>query len=233
MRRAFLVLVSLAVLILGGGAVWWFSQGSEAPSTGITAPPADEATTTTATATDSEPGEGSGGRVTYALTEESRASFTIDEELRGTPTTVVGTSSIVLGEILVDPHDPASIAIGTILINARDFTTDSGNRNRAIRGPILDADTFEFIEFAPTAIEGFGGGPEASFTITGDLSIRGVAHPVTFDVVARLDAEIIRGTATAVVDRTQWGLNIPNAPGVANVSESVTLTLEFEAAPTS
>jgi polyisoprenoid-binding protein YceI len=232
MNRTFGLLALAVVLVAGGGAAWWFSQGNEAPSVDVTAPPVSStATTVGGTSPTSVPNEPEAeSAVRYALTDGSRAIFTLDEELRGTPTTVVGTSTIVLGEMLFDPSDAASLQIGTILVNARDFMTDSGNRNRAIRGPILDADTFEFIEFAPTSIDGLDG-TGSSFTVTGDLKIRDV-NPATFEVTASLDGEVVTGTATAVVDRTQWGLDIPNAPGVANVSESVTLVLEFTAAPT-
>lgn len=200
-RNVVLAAAILLVAILGGGAVWWFGQGTEAPSVDVTAPPV-ETTTTEGTAS-------ADGAVTYALTNASTATFAIDEELRGQPATVVGTSTIVLGEIVLDDDDPAAAQVGTILVNARDFSTDSNNRNRAIRGPILDAD------------------------IAGDLTIRDVANPVVFEVTGRLNSdETISGTATATVDRTDWGINIPSAPGVANVSETVTLTLNFVAAPT-
>ncbi|MDX1448627.1 MAG: YceI family protein [Acidimicrobiia bacterium] len=223
------IAVAAAVVVIGGGAAWWFSQGTEAPSTDVTAPPVETSTTAATTPASTSTTEAS-APVTYSLTDDSIASFTITEELRGTPTTVVGVSDIVLGEVLFDPSDPSSLQIGTILVNARAFETDSSNRNRAIRGPILDADTFEFIEFVPTSIDE---GTEGEFTVTGDLTIRDQTNPVTFEVVAEIDGEIVRGTATATVDRTLWGLNIPSAPGVANVSEMVTLTLDFVAAPTS
>jgi polyisoprenoid-binding protein YceI len=160
--------------------------------------------------------------------------FVIAEELRGEPGIVTATSSIVLGEMALDPADPVSARLGTILVNARDFTTDSSNRNRAIRGPILDADTFEFVEFAPVSIDWLASsGSEVFFTVTGDLTIRDATNRVIFDVVATLNGdETITGTAEATVDRTDWGLNIPSAPGVADVSETVTLRLEFVAAPT-
>ena len=198
-----------------------------------TAPPLQTSTTFAADAP-TETAPVADGATIYALTGASRASFTIDEELRGSPTTVVAVSNIVLGEILFDSQDPAPVEIGTILVNARDFTTDSANRNRAIRGPILDADNFEFVEFAPTSVDGLvGSGGQSAFTLRGDLTIRHVTNPVTFEVTATLnDDSTISGTAVAEVDRTDWGLNIPNAPGVANVAETVTLTLDFVAAPT-
>ncbi len=227
-----------AVLALGvaGGAVWWFSQATEAPTVGVTAPPvATTAPATTPPESDATTStvEGSGGLITYVLSEESRAIFTIDEELRGQPKTVVGISTIVLGELLVDPDDASSVQVGTILVNARDFATDASNRDRAIGGPILDADNFEFITFTPTSIDDFDTtGSEVTFTITGDLTIREVSNEVTFAVSATMNADgTISGVAQSTVDRTDWGLNIPSAPGVANVSETVNLTLEFEAAP--
>ncbi|MEX2425039.1 MAG: YceI family protein [Acidimicrobiia bacterium] len=240
MNRTVLAVVAVLLATVVGAAAWWFSQGTEAPSVDVTAPSVettaaasgdvgDSSTTTTA------PEEAAGGLGTYALTDASRAVFTVDEELRGTPTTVVATSTIVLGEVAVDPGDPVStMQIGTILINARDFTTDSGSRNRAIRGPILDADSFEFIEFAPTSIDGVADtGNEVSFTVVGDLTIRDTTNPVSFDVTATRNGDgTISGTASATIDRTDWGLDIPNAPGVANVSEDVALSLEFVAAPT-
>jgi polyisoprenoid-binding protein YceI len=238
-RTATAVLAVLLAVGVGAGA-WWFSQGTEAPSVDVTAPPVG--TTTTASTqpadggatTTAAPVEAGDGPATYALTDASQAAFTITEDLRGTPTTVVGTSTIVLGEIAVDTDDPSTIQIGTILVNARDFTTDSGNRNRAIRGPILDADNFEFIEFVPDSIDVVDdSGPEVRLTVTGDLTIREIANPVTFDVAATLNGDgTISGTATATIDRTDWGLNIPSAPGVANVSEVVSLALDFVAAPT-
>lgn len=231
MRRG-LIVAGVVVVVIAAGAVWWFSQGTEAPTVGATAPPVGSTTTAAGASTVTTE---SGGAVTYELTGDTSATFTLTEELRGTPKTVTGVSSIVLGQAEVDPADPSSLTIGTVLVNARDFTTDSGNRNRAIRGPILAADTFENISFAPTSIDGLPAAPadQWTFTVTGDLTIRDVTNPVTFDVtLSASDPNRVVGTATATVDRTDWGLNIPSAPGVANVAEQVTLTLDIVAAPT-
>ncbi len=239
MNRTVAAVAGILVVVAAGAAFWLFGQGREAPSTDVTAPPLE---TTTAAGETTAAGGGEttlaagedGGTRTYALTDESRALFVIDEESRGQPNTVVGTSTIVLGELLLDPADPSSLQVGTVLVNARDFATDSGTRDGVLRGRILDTDTFEFIEFTPTAIDGLSGatGSEVTFTITGDLTIRDVTNPVTFAVTAALAAdETISGTAEATVDRTDWGINIPNAPGVANVSETVILRFEFVASP--
>lgn len=242
MNRTIALIAAVVVVIVGGAAAWWFSQGTEEPTVGATAPPvettaASEATEDTMESSDTTeaPATTADGSVTYALTDAASATFTIDEELRGNPVTVVGVSSIVLGEIVVDPANPSSLQIGTVLVNARDFTTDSGNRNRAVRGPILDADNFENIAFTPTSIDGLPSEAVDSlaFTVTGDLTIKETTAPVTFEVTLDVsNPDTVTGTAEATVDRTVWGLNIPSAPGVANVSEEVGLFLDIVAAPT-
>ena len=233
MKRIIGIAGAVLVVAVAGGAIWWFGQGNEAPTVGATAPPL-ETTSTMPTGT-TAPSDPASVAVAYQLADETTATFTLTEELRGTPKTVTGVSGIVLGEVVVDPAHPRSLRMGTVLVNARDFTTDSGNRNRAIRGPILAADTFEDIEFSPTSIDGLPDGPadDLSFTVTGDLTIRDVTNPVTFEVTLSADDPTrIVGTAVATVDRTDWGLNIPSAPGVANVAEEVRLTLDIVAVPT-
>jgi polyisoprenoid-binding protein YceI len=235
----------LAVVVVVAGAVWWFNTGDAEPTTDVTAPPV---ATTTAEAGGETPTTGggepiitvdaSGGGDVYEITSGSTASFTLDEELRGNPVTVVAVSSIVLGQVRIDPDDLGRSVIGIILVNARDFTTDSNNRNRAIRGPILDTEAVEFIEFAPTSIDGLGGalqsGTDVRFTVTGDLTIRDITHEVTFDVTAQIDDRgLLVGHAEASVLRSDYELTIPNAPGVANVTDEVRLALDFEAAPAS
>ena len=95
---------------------------------------------------------------------ESQATFTLQEDLRGARTTVVGATSEIGGNIMVNLTDPSASSIGTILINARTLETDNSFRNRALRSQILKSaqDAHEFIVFEPRDTEqflgGFGGG---------------------------------------------------------------------------
>lgn len=241
MNRNLLAGLGVVAVIALGGAAWFFTQGDAEPTTDVTVPPIATPETTEAVETDTtgadDPVDEAPLPTTFELSDTSTATFRLDEELRGSPTTVVGTSGIVLGQIQIDREDLASSQIGEILINARDFETDSGLRNRAIRGPILDTDTFEFISFVPVSIEGLNGsaavGDELEFTVSGDLTIRDVTQPVTFEVTAVLTSdETIEGNASTVVERGPFELVIPSVPSVANVSEEVRLSLDFVAEST-
>lgn len=168
-------------------------------------------------------------------TSGSQVSFTLTEELRGTPTTVVGTTDQVAGDIFVDFTTPANSKMGAIRINARTLVTDQEFRNRAIRSNILQSadDKYQFIDFTPTSITGLPDkvamGTTIKFKVIGDLKIRDIVQSVTFDVSVTATADLLTGSATTQVTRDMYNLQIPNAPGVANVSNDVTLDIKFTA----
>jgi polyisoprenoid-binding protein YceI len=166
----------------------------------------------------------------------SQVRFELDEDLRGERITVVGTTDQVAGEFAIDASDLSKTQVGTIQINARGLATDNNFRNRAIQNQILDTGSFEFITFTPTSVIGLSGiataGETLTFSLQGDLTIRDLTLPVTFTVSAALQADgTITGTATAMIKRSDFGLNIPSVPNVANVEEEVQLTIDFLANP--
>ena len=181
-------------------------------------------------------GEPTGSVIFTILQAESEARFTLNEELRGAPATVVGLTDQVAGEMAVDFSNPANSQLGVITINARTLATDNNNRNRMIRNEILDTAAYEFITFTPAAITGLpesiAVGDTVTLQITGDLTIRDITQQVTFDAtVTVVSTERLEGLASVTVTRTAYNLTIPSVPSVANVTDEVLLELEFVAAP--
>ena len=171
------------------------------------------------------------------VSEESQATFTLLEDLRGVRTTVIGATNEVGGSIMVDMRDPTASSIGAIIINARTLETDNNFRNRAIRSQILRSaqDEYEFIVFEPRQLSNFSAdtasiGDTISFDVSGDLTVADVTRSETFTVEVTLDSEDqISGRAMVQVLRGDYGLTIPDVPGVANVTDEVDLALEFVA----
>jgi polyisoprenoid-binding protein YceI len=120
-----------------------------------------------------------------------------------------------------------------IQVDARALTTDSDFRNRAIKNQILETDQYEYITFTPTNIirlpqDGAVGKPY-TFQIVGDLTIRDVTKPVTFEVTATAAAASrIEGTATTIA-YADYGISIPQVRQVARVADQVRLELDFVA----
>jgi polyisoprenoid-binding protein YceI len=165
---------------------------------------------------------------------ESEARFIIDEVLNDAPKTVIGTTNQVAGEIAIAPADPTQTRVGVIQIDARDLTTDSEFRNRAIKNQILQTDQYEYITFTPTEIVGLpqtaAVGQPYTFQIVGDLTIRDVTKQVTFDVTATAATDSrLQGTASAAIAYADYDISIPQVPQVASVADQVRLELDFVA----
>lgn len=164
----------------------------------------------------------------------SEVRYIIDEDLRGVPTTVVGTTNQVAGQIAVDPADPGGARVGIIQVNARTFVSDESRRDRAVQNRILSTDSFEFITFTPTTLSGLPPqgalGESITFALTGDLTIRDVTREVTWQVtLTPVSAARLEGQAVTAIQRADYNLTLPSVPFVANVSEEVRLEIDFVA----
>ena len=244
MKRSTLGWIFGGVLAVGMGAfAWlWFAGGSGEPSTELTTPTIAGESTTTAgdetETTDAVADTGTEGASAFVIDQgQSQVRFELDEDLRGEPTRVVGTTDQVAGQVEVDLADLSTARMSDIVINARTLQTDSERRDRAIRGPVIlnsAADEFEFIVFSNVSIDGLPSsastGDTLQFFITGDLQIRGETNPVTFDAsVSVVNDSTIEGTANTEVLRSDFGIGIPSVPGVANVTDEVQLIIDFTA----
>lgn len=247
MKRSLVGWVAAIVLAIGGAAfayVFWYAGGSGEPTTELTTPPlanTTQPTDTLGSSSTTAPIDATtdGTTVVAFVIDQTRSSarFEIDEVLNGSPKHVVGTTDQVVGQVLVDPGDLASIQFSEIVVNARTLTTDSERRDRAMRGPIVldsGSDEHELIILRTTSVDGLAGeadvGATYEFTINGDLTIKGITQPVTFDVSATMvDESTIEGLATAEVTRDLFEIGIPSVPSVADVTNEVVIALEFVA----
>ncbi len=259
-----LVGVLLAVLVVAGGAgVWAYNsllgdaQTASGPITAVplvintasattanvatqAAPTIAASTATVANASTSVTTEattsttGSGLTVFDISPDNSQVSFNIYEELAGQPKTVVGTSNQVAGQLALNLTDLSQSQIGVIQVDARTLSTDSNQRNNAIKNFILNTNQYEYITFTPTQITGLSGsaqtGQAVTFQIAGNLTIRNVTKPVVFEVTVQgQNNSQLTGTATTTIQRSDYNLTIPSVPNVANVGQDVKLEINFTA----
>lgn len=243
-------IIAVLVIVLISLVYIWVTGGSSAPSATLSAPtlelptrePTEAVTETAADATTESTDAASANpdadnfTIFNIVADDSQVRFILDELLRGQPNTVTGRTNQIAGQFAVDFANPQASRVGEIRISARSLATDNELRNRAIRSQILQSaqDQFEFINFAPTETEGLPAsitlGEPFEFQITGDLTIRDVTRPITFDVTVTPTSETeLTGTATATVQRADFGLEIPSVPSVADVDEAVRLEIDFVA----
>lgn len=241
------VLLTFVVLLFALAAVACGVNQADAPETAAVpateTPVADEAAAEEPAAEEpaaEEPAAevaASGAAKTFQIVQEgTEARFYIDEVLMGSDKTVVGVTSLVEGELMVDPANPSSAQIGLIRIDVSDLTTDSNQRNGAIRRFVLQSnqEQYQYVTFEPTAIEGMpasvGVGDSFEFSVTGNLTVRDVTKAETFAVTVTVNSENeLVGLGKTTIQRADYSLTIPSVPSVANVAEEVPLELEFTA----
>lgn len=237
------------------GAVMLASCGPAAPAATVVPSPAPTATTAPPPSSTPKPTEalkvtattvpptalpkpGAGVAVYRIVAAESKASYAVNEVFinRGNVlATAIGVTTQISGEISLDPVDPSKSKVGEITIDLSALRSDSGQRDNFIRRNSLESLRFPIARFKPTQLAGlpsaYKEGDELKFKITGDMTVRDVTLPVTFDVAARLAAGKLVGTATATVKMSDFRFSAPDIAGTLKADDEAKVKLDFVAAP--
>lgn len=129
-------------------------------------------------------------------------------------------------------YDPAAPKASRIEVSVDAASLDVGDHviEKQFAGQFLDAKDHPAITFTSTDLQlGEGGKGE----MTGDLTLRGVTHPVTFDVqFDGYDSSLLFGrragfSAVATIDRTQFGSTFL-APDLVGKDVQLIIEAEFE-----
>jgi polyisoprenoid-binding protein YceI len=188
MYRTLKIGIVLAALVatISIGSFLYLTRGIAAPTEDIQSSVQELSTTEADSST----------QTLYRISQDdSQVTYTIQEVLNGADKTVVGTTSQVAGDILVDLSNPSQSEIGELKINARTFATDDSRRDNSVARFVLqsESDANQYIVFTPTSISGLLDsakvGDELTFKATGNLTIAGVTQEVTFDVNAALKSQ--------------------------------------------
>lgn len=147
----------------------------------------------------------------------------------------VGRTPQVTGEVTLDPAAPPSSSLGTITADVSQFTSDSNRRDGAIQGRFLESSRYPNVTFNATSIEGlpetYQEGQEITFKINGDLTIREVTRPVSFDVRATLSGDTLSGEAVTTILMSDFGFGPISIAGILNTEDEAKVTLFFVARP--
>jgi polyisoprenoid-binding protein YceI len=136
-------------------------------------------------------------------------------------TRVRGRFDVFEGVVHLDGDDP-SRSSAQLTIRAESIETGDRRRDAQLRKDFLGAATYPTITFASTKVEQVG---SSAFEVTGDLTIRGVTHPVTVPFELTGTADGVAFAATLTIERARWRVNW-NAFTTALVSPTVVLDLE-------
>jgi len=133
----------------------------------------------------------------------------------------------------IDPDHPEAASV-EVTISTASIRTNNAARDNDIRSSnFLEVDEYPVITFKSTSVEPAGAD---HYTLTGDLTIKGITHPVALDVTrygefndAGMMGHRIAYGATTKINRKDFGLKF-NAvlDGRLVVSEDIQITIEGE-----
>ncbi len=204
-----------------------------------TAPAADAQPSPTAIAAQPEstatepPATPAPARTLYRIdASRSQASYTVDEtffDARGL-TMVVGTTNAVAGDILFDAANPPASQVGEIVVDVSQLRTDEPSRDNAIRRAYLESLRYPLATFRNAALTDmplqWSEGVTFTFKMAGDLTVRDVTHPVTWDVEAAVASGELKASATTAIKLTDFGIDPPNL-SVLRVEDDMVLRLDL------
>ncbi len=160
---------------------------------------------------------------------KSEVSYAVREQLArlSLPNDAIGKTNAVSGSIALKPDGTLDSANSKITVDLSTLKTDESMRDNYVRRNILQTDQYPQATFVPTQISGLPAAiPQSgsvAFQVTGDLTIRDVTKPVTWDVTGTVNNGVATGTATTSFTFGDFNLTIPRVSVVLSVVDKITL----------
>ena len=189
----------------------------------------EQVDTATPTPSDDPPGLGNYEGFSYHVGVGSEATFTVEEKLASLPLpndAVVRTTALT-GQVHFDGRT------SVIEIDLHAMESDQPRRDRYIRERMFPNDPvarFTLPDATPLPA-GFSDGEEATTEITGTLETRGVEAPVTFQVEARDDGDVVHILGRTTFVWSDFDIPVPNVGTFVRVTDEVTVEVLISARP--
>ncbi|HEX3795596.1 MAG TPA: YceI family protein [Acidimicrobiales bacterium] len=202
-------LVLLAVLLVGGPFVYIHFIEGPAPKP-LTLPSSHHAPDTPA----------SFPTGSWKATSASVVGYRVNEVLFGQNNVAVGRTHSVTGAIALKG---ANVSTAAFTVQMATVHSDQSQRDNQFDGRIMDVSRYPTATFRLTSPITLGFGTKAGITVqataTGDLTMHGQTHAVTFPVSARYTASAIDITGSIPITFATWGISNPGFGGQITVDD--------------
>ena len=157
--------------------------------------------------------------ITFVVGEGSEATFTVEEKLSSLPlpSDAVVRTGALSGEVHLDGRP------SVIQIDLGRLESDQSRRDQYIRGTMFrnhPIATLTVDDVGPLP-QGFKDGQEVAGQITGELDIRGVEVPITFDLEGRDDGDVIFILGRTSFVWADFGIRAPSIGRFVQVTDEV------------
>jgi polyisoprenoid-binding protein YceI len=175
--------------------------------------------------------------VTYRIVpEESVVSYGVGELFAGqTYNYAIGVTNGIAGEMVIDLANPAASLVGPITVNIEQFNSDNILRDERIRFNNLESASYPLALFTTNEVVGlpnsYNMGDTLTFEMVGELVVREITMPTTFQVSASIEDGQLVGTTTTQLLMTDFGFDPPDIAGMIATENEVDITFDFVANP--
>lgn len=186
-----------------------------------------------------------GGLRTFVIVPaESKASYIADEEFFADALSkygidagrqdTIGSTQEIQGQLQLNLDDlAAALGDNSFTVDLSTLESNQGLRDGWLRRSGPQFGTYPQAAFVATAIQGapasYTDGDEVSFQLIGDMTVREVTQPATFDVTAVLEGDTIRGTAIATMLMSGFGIEPPSFANTLTVKDEFQIQVDFVA----
>lgn len=162
---------------------------------------------------------------------QTTAEYAVREVLLGNDQITRGKTSAVDGEFqLYMQNGKVYIALSNLQVDLSTLTSDSPIRDEAIRKQWLESEKYPKAIFVANDVQGLPldavQGQPYNFQVSGNLTIRNISQPATFDVTVTAHPNSIDGQGTTIIHMKDFGFDPPSVAGQTIVSDPATITIK-------
>jgi polyisoprenoid-binding protein YceI len=144
----------------------------------------------------------------------------------------IGATRAVSGQIALAADGSVIPEESKITIDVTGLKSDQDRRDGFVRRRLLVTDSNPTVVFQPTGIKGGPGkaiptSGNGTFTLVGNLTVKGVTKPTTWTVNARYLPTAVIGTAATAFTFADFSITQPKVPVLLSVADTIRLEGDF------
>ncbi len=166
-------------------------------------------------------------------TAGSSARYRVRERLLGREleNDAVGETTAITGSIALTSAGAIVPTASSFLVNMTGLKSDESRRDRYVHSRILETDSFPTTRLAVTGVRGLPTpvptNGRVQFQLVGNLTLKGVTRPTTWNVTANVNGNQLTGTAATAFTFTDFNLTQPKVRVVLSVADTIRLEYDF------
>lgn len=167
----------------------------------------------------------------------NEARYFAREQLAGVsfPNDAIGVTKGVSGAIVIDDAGKIVPTESKIVVDVTQLKSDRDRRDGYVQRRTLETEKYPNVTLVPKEITGLTtplpDSGRATFQLLGDLTVKGVTRPTTWEVNARFRGDTVSGTASTSFTFADFQMDKPKVSVVLSVQDTLHLQYDFRLVP--